>query len=200
MVNYMSRKNPNLLESGTVEIEGQKVPLKKFKAKKNRRIKNARSTITVCPSCLSTMKLNAHGAWECSADKLEIWEKDFVAFSNLGDKEKGEYLQGLSNYSRFIELFDKWKYAIESDQPAEFNCGYTNIVFPMTGTASVRIPDPIVVKRLELKLGRHLTEEELIGESELWSYGGKVLTEWRKKARQIRIPYIVLPSEETVYV
>jgi len=196
----MSRKNPNLIESKTVDIEGQKVPLKKFKAKKNRRMKNGRSTITNCPNCLSSMKLNSHGTWECSGNKLEIWEKDFVAFSKLGDKEKGDYLNGLSNYSRFIELFDRWKYATENDLPEEFNCGYTNIVFPMTGTASVRIPDPLIVKRIELKLGRKLTYEELIGESELWAYGGRVLTEWRKKATQIRIPFIVLPSEETVYV
>ncbi len=200
MVKYMKRKNPNLINAGTVEIAGQQVPLKKFKAKKNKRINNARSTITNCPNCLSSMRLNSHGSWECSADKLTVWEKDFMAFSKLGDKEKGEYLLGLSNYSRFVELFDKWKYSQDNNAPEEFNCGYTNTVYPMIGTATVRIPDPLVVKRIEAKLGRPLTEEELIGESELWLYAGKVLTEWRKKAKQIRIPYIILPSETTVYV
>jgi hypothetical protein len=200
MVNYMKRKSPNLINSSTVEIDGQSVPLKKFKTKKTKRINNARHTLTNCPNCLSSMRLNAHGSWECSADKLNIWEKDFIAFSNLDDKEKGEYLLGLSNYSQFIELFDKWKYSQDNNAPEEFNCGYTNTVYPMLGTASVRIPDPIVVKNIEKKLGRKLTEEELIGESELWSYGGRILTEWRKKAKQIRIPYIILPSETTVYV
>lgn len=196
----MSRKNPNLVKVDTVEIEGQKVPLKKFKAKKDRRKKNARSTITNCPNCLSTMKLNKLGSWECSGDKLTIWDKDFEEFLKLGEKERGDYLNNLSNYSRFVELFDKWKYAKETNAPEEFNCGFINAVFPMTGSASVRIPDPLVVKKLEKKLGRELTYDELIGESELWSYGGRVLTHWRKKAKQIRIPYVVLPSEETVYV
>jgi hypothetical protein len=200
MVNYMKRKISNQIDAGIVEINGQSVPLKKFKAKKNKRMKNVRHTITNCPNCLSSMRLNAHGSWECSADKLNVWEKDFIAFSQLGDKEKGEYLLGLSNYSRFIELFDKWKYSQDNNAPEEFNCGYTNTMYPMIGTASVRIPDPLVVKRIEHKLGRPLTEEELIGESELWAFGGRILTEWRKKAKQIRIPYIILPSETTVYV
>jgi hypothetical protein len=199
MENFLNKKNQNLLETNIVEMEGRKISLKKFKARKEKKKKSARSTTITCPNCLSRLVLNKLGLWECTGDKLEVWKEDFIKFSSMEEKQKGEYLVKLSNYSRFIELFDKWKYSIEVAAPEEFNCGYTNVVFPITGSASVRIPDPLIVKRLEKKLGRKLTEEELIGESELYSYSGRVLTEWRKKAKVIKIPYIILPSEVTVY-
>lgn len=190
----------NLIEETTTEYNSEKVTLKRFKAKEKRRTRNARSTTTTCPNCLSTLKLSKQETWECTGDRLKLWEEQFIFYSKMTTEEKVKYITGLSHYSKFLELHDKWIYATENDLPDEFNCGYTNIIYPPNGTTQVKIPDPLVVKRIEKKLGRKLTEEELLGESDLYWYGGQVLTEWRKRATPIKIPFVILPSEETVYV
>lgn len=190
----------NLIEETTTQIDGETVTLKRFKPKNKKKSKNVRMTVTSCPNCMSSMILNSDGFWECTGSRLRLWEDEFNKFSGLTKEKQVEYLTTLSSYSRFVELYDKWKYSIEVGVPEEFNCGYTNIIYPPNGTVQVRIPDPLFVKRIEKKLGRPLTEEELYGESELYKYGGKILTQWRKKAIPIRIPWIVLPSEETFYL
>lgn len=64
----------------------------------------------------------------------------------------------------------------------------------------MRIPDPSFTKLLEKKLGRPLTEEEKNEESELYFYAGQVLTSYREGAKIIRIPWIILPTESTIYL
>lgn len=64
----------------------------------------------------------------------------------------------------------------------------------------VRIPDPCFTKILEQKLGRKLKEEELYEEEELFFYAGRVLTKYREGAKVIRIPWIILPTEDTIYL
>jgi len=176
------------------------IKVKKLKPKqKKKQFYAARNTITNCPNCLSTMKLDRLGLWECSGDKLKIWEPDFVRYKSMDEQEKLKFLSNLSNSGRFLELYDRWLFAYNSDSAEPFNCGYTNVLFPLTGTAQITIPDPLYTKILEQKLGRPLTEEEIHGESELYSYKNKVLTEWKKGAKLIRIPFIILPNEDTFY-
>jgi len=183
-----------------ITIEGQSYTVKQLKPKpKKRDVYVTRNTTTSCPNCSSTMKLNALGLFECSGDKIRIWEPDFVRYRQMSNEQKVKYLADLSNSSRFLELYDRWDYASSTEGEEEFNCGYTNILFPLTGTSQVRIPDPMFTKILEQKLGRSLTEEEIYGESELWAYQGAILTSWRKNARIVRIPFVILPNEDTIY-
>jgi hypothetical protein len=198
MESFMPKSN--VISETQIDLDGQQVKVKKLKAKAKKRGRNDRSNSLTCPNCLSKLITNSIGVLECTGDRLKLWETEFVKFHKLNGEQKVEFLKTVSANGSFQELYDRWVYAQEQGVPEEFGCGYTNTLFPPMGTVKVRIPDPIVVKRIELKLGRKLTEEELIGESPLFAYQGRVLTEWRKRAKEIRIPYIILPDEEEIYV
>lgn len=197
MESFMPKSN--VISETEVDLAGQKVKVKKLKAKAKKRGRNDRSNSLTCPNCLSKLITNSIGVLECTGDRLKLWEKEFTKFFKLTPEQKTEYLKNVSANGNFQELYDRWVYAQEQNTPEEFGCGYTNTLFPPMGTVKVRIPDPIFVKRIEQKLGRKLTEEELIGESPLYAYAGRVLTEWRKRAKEIRIPYVILPDEEEIY-
>lgn len=195
------KKNKNVISEKTIDINGQQVTLQKFKPKdKKREFHDTRHNTTSCPNCLSRMTLNSLGTWECSGDRLRVWESEFIKYRSLDKEKKLKYITDLSNSSRFLELFDRWEYAYNSDGKEVFGCGYTNILFPLNGSVQVRIPDPSFTKILEQKLGRPLKEEELYEEEELFFYAGRVLTKYREGAKVIRIPWIVLPSESTMYL
>lgn len=190
MVKYMSSK---------LDVNHEGVKIKKLKPKGTKRGRNDRSNSLSCPNCLSKLTTNSYGVLECTGNRLKIWEKEFARFYKLNPEEKVEFLKNVSSNGTFQELYDRWVYASENDKPSEFECGYTNTVFPPNGNVKVRIPDPIFCKRLEKKLGRKLTEEEIMGESPLYFYRGMVLIESRKRAKEIRIPFIILPDEEEIY-
>ncbi len=185
--------------SESSETVDSPVKIKKLKPKNKKRGRNARTNNLSCPNCLSKLKTNAYGLLQCTGDKLKVWEKEFEKFSKLNNEKKVEYLKNVSASGNFEELYDRWVYALQSDPPEEFECGFTNILFPPNGNVKVRIPDPIFCKKIEMKLGRPLTLEEILGEQPLYFYQGQVLTEWRKRAKQIRIPFVILPDEEEIY-
>lgn len=185
--------------SNSPETDITGVKIKKLKPKGKKRGRNDRTNSLSCPNCLSKLVTNSLGLLECTGDRLKIWEKEFERYYRLDDVKKVEFLKNVSANGNFQELYDRWVYARENELPNEFDCGYSNILFPPSGNVKVRIPDPIFCKRIEQKLGRKLTEEELFGESPLYQYGGRILTEWRKRAKEIRIPFIILPDEQEIY-
>lgn len=188
-----------IVKRRTEIIDGQSVTVSTVKPKERKVTKYVDRTNTTCPNCQSLLKLNEHGQFECSGNKLRVWEKEFVAYYRATDIEKEEILSKFSNTSIFGELYDRWKYNRENEEEM-FDCGYTNEIFPLLSESKETIPDPLVVKRIEAKLGRELTLDELLGEVELFSYKGSIFTEWRPKARTVKIPWIVLPSENEVSV
>lgn len=185
--------------SSKQDVTHEGVKIKKLKPKGKKRGRNDRTNSLSCPNCLSKLVTNSLGLLECTGDRLKIWEKEFERYYKLDAEKKIEFLKNVSANGNFQELYDRWVYARENEAPEEFDCGYSNVLFPPSGNVKVRIPDPIFVKRLEVKLGRKLTEEEIFGESPLYFYAGRVLTEWRKRAKEIRIPFIILPDEEEIY-
>lgn len=188
-------------EKTETQSDGSKIKIQQLKPRLKKQVNYvARHTITSCPNCLSSMILDESKNWKCTGNKLQLWESDFVKFKKMNDSEKIKYIEDLSNYSRFLELFDRWEYALESNGEEQFDCGYTNTLFSPNGSVQVRIPDPLVCRRIEDKLGRPLTEEEHHEESELFFYAGQVLTKYREGAKVIRIPWIILPSETTIYL
>ncbi len=192
MVNCMPKRKP--ISKKQVDVAGEKVTVHTYEYSKKKEMRNARSNTSSCPNCLSTLKTNDSGFLYCTGNKLIIWEKDFAKYHAMKDIEKAKYLSKISNTSKFEELYDYWRYAFENNDPAQFDCGYTNNVSLPIGSSKSRIPDPIVCKRLETSLGRKLTEEELYGESPLYSYRGKILTEYKKRAKEVKIPWILLPD------
>lgn len=189
----------SIVSETEINLEGQKVKVKKLKAKAKKRGRNDRTNSLSCPNCLSKLVTNSYGILECTGDRLKIWQKEFEKYHKLTPEQKVEFLKNVSANGNFQELYDRWVYAQQQETPEDLDCGFTNTLFPPNGNVKVRIPDPIFVKRLEQKLGRKLTEEEIFGESPLYFYAGRVLTEWRKRAKEIRIPFIILPDEEEIY-
>lgn len=193
----MSKK---IVKTRKETINGEQVTVKIIEPKQRKVSRYVDRSTTDCPYCKSTLVLNSYGKWECTGDKLKIWANDFYKYYRATEKEREHILSKFSNVSRFLELYDRWAYDIITEGEATYDCGYTNEIFPLIATCQEKIPDPLVTKRIEKKLGRKLTLEELLGEHELYAYGGRILTEWRKNAKQIRIPWIILPAEVEVSV
>ena len=193
----MSKMRNKTIESQRlVDIGGKTVKVTKLKPKRNRSKKYARHTVTSCPNCLSTLKLNEVGVWDCTGDRLQIWVSEFEKFDRSTESQKKEYLLNLSESNRFLDLYSKWKFQDESGNRPNFNCGYTNEVYPPMSKIKTRIPDPAFCKSLERRLGRELTEEEKANEVEIWEWQGIVSTEKRAGAKKIRIPWITLPEDD----
>jgi hypothetical protein len=197
----LRKRAKSVSEREETQADGSKLKIRQVKPRDKKKVNYvARHTVTSCPNCLSTMILDEAKVFKCTGNKLQLWESDFARYNKMSDKDKTKYITELSNYSRFLELYDRWEYALKSDGEEKFDCGYTNILFPPNGNSQVRIPDPSFTKILEKKLGRPLTEEEKHEESELFFYAGRVLTTYKEGAKLIRIPWLILPSEVTIYL
>jgi len=190
-----------VISTFTIVIEGKEITSKKFEFKKNK--KNSYKSInsgSSCPNCFSKLKVDSEGHLYCTGDRLIYWESEFISYKNMNDKQKIKYLDGLGNNSRFLELYQGWECALNSNGEEIFTCGYTNKIFPLLGNADVRIPDPLFVKTIESKLGRKLTEEELHEEQLIYFYAGNVYDKFKEGAKVLRIPWVIIPKETTIYL
>lgn len=174
--------------------EGQQVTVHKIKAKDKKVINNTRSNFSNCPNCLSKMILDENGLQKCSGDRLVTWELEFDKFNALDKSAQGEYLKNISFNSTFMELYDRWVYA-KSNPDDPFSCGFTNHIFFPIPSCTVIIPDPAQVSRIEKKLGRKLTEEEVLGEKELFEFQGSIFEKYRKGARTVKISMLRFPED-----
>jgi hypothetical protein len=188
------KKNKNIINEYEDDYNGQKVIVHKFKSKKNKIVNITRSNFAVCPNCLSKMVLDNKGFQQCSGDRLVTWVKEFQTFKDLDDIKKVNYIKNLSHDSMFLELYDRWHYS-QSNPEDIFNCGYTNQIFLPIPNCSVIIPDPTQIKRIEKKLGRKLTEEEIFGEKELFAHRGGIFEEYRDGARIVKISLLRFPED-----
>lgn len=189
----MSKKD--IIAEFDIVYNGQTVTVKKFKPKEKRTNYNGARRVSVCPICMSLLKVNAAGLWECTGDRLKIWETEFEKYSAMSDLDKIDYLKNMSVDNMFLELYDKWAYAKAENKPEEYNCGYTNKIVLPIGTNRVKIPDPVRVKFIETSLKRKLTEEELYGEDELWIFRGQVSKNYKKGSKKVTISIITLPDD-----
>jgi len=188
-------KKNKILETIESEYKGQKITVKVLKPKEHRVVRSTKRKITSCPNCMSNLILDEVGLWKCTGDKLKVWEVEFYRYHRAKDKLKVEILTNFSDSGMFLELYDRWAYSQVENEPEEYNCGYTNKTYPPVNHVKVSIPDPIFCGRIEKKLGRKLTEEELLGEHELFFFGGQVLTKYRKGAKRVKIPFIIFPDD-----
>lgn len=190
----MKKKNRNVIKEYESEYEGKKITVQKIKPKGRKAINNARSNFISCPNCLSKITLDSNGLQKCSGDRLQVWEKEFSNYEKLDDSKKLEYLKKISFNSTFMELYDRWTYAkVNPEDP--FNCGFTNKIFFPIPSCSIIIPDPAQTNKIEKKLGRKLTEEEIFGEKELFAYKGGVFEQYRDGAKTIKITLLRFPED-----
>lgn len=177
------KKNPN--QNG--------IKIKKIKPKKKAVIRSYKRIYKICPNCMSTLTFNEVGTIECSGDRLELWNSEFLNFNQLSEDKKGEYLVKFSNPDMFIDLYDKWSY-IENGKRIRFECGYSNKLFNPISRFRTTLPDPILVNKIEKSIGRLLTEEEKYGEKEIWKEGNSYFTNYKSGRKKVKIPQIVFPD------
>lgn len=189
----MSKRN--LISEYQTDVCGQRVTVKVFKPKDKKAASYGRSNVTTCPNCLSQLKLNESGVAYCTGDKLDFWLQEFNKFEVMTDEQKVNYIQSISDYSEFINLYDRWKWVNESETKEIYNCGYTNKIFLPMPPSSIIIPDPVKVAHVQHKLGRTLTEEEMFGEAELWEFGGSINEKYRNGARKVKIALVRFPQD-----
>lgn len=188
------KKDKNVINEYEDYYNGQVVTVHRLKSKDKKVVNTTRNVLINCPNCLSKIQLDQFGLYKCSGDRLTQWEKEFEQFSSLLDVKKAEFLKNISFDSMFLELYDRWIYS-KSNPEDPFGCGFTNQIFLPIPSCSVTIPDPAQVKRIEKKLKRRLTEEEIFGEKELFEYRGSVFSEYRTGAKIVKISLIRFPED-----
>lgn len=116
---------------------------------------NYRSVSNLCPNCFSTLNQDITGALSCSGDRMKAWQEEITKFKALTEDDKDNYLTKFDNPSKFLELVN----SINGQ-----DCGFSTKISHVVPSQTVRIPDPVAVKRLERTLQRVLMEEELYEE------------------------------------
>ena len=168
--------------------------IQKVKAKGIKKGKTYRITNKVCPSCMSTLKLTELGIWECTQDRLKLWEKEFVKFSQLSVVLQQEHLINFSHPDKFVELYEKWSFKDDLGLRSRFECDYSNKLFNPISRFRTIIPDPALVRTIECSLGRKLTNEEKIGEIEIWREGRSYFDTYKKGRYKVKIPQLTFPD------
>lgn len=188
------KKNKNVISEYQDYYNGQLVTVHKFKPKDKKTVNTTRNILVNCPNCLSRIELDSFNSYKCSGDRLVQWHKEFEVFESLDDSKKLQFLKNISFDSMFLELYDRWIYSKRNPEEP-FDCGFTNQIFLPIPSCSITIPDPAQVKRIEKKLRRKLTEEEIFGEKELFEYRGSVFEHYRNGAKAIKISLIRFPED-----
>lgn len=177
------------------EINGQQVTVKVLKPHKKAKNFNKKRATAKCPECGSNLYVDEVGALDCDGSLLKTWENLCKVYHEADDQAKDQIMNTLSDKDKFQELYWRWAVSIESGGTGLTHCGYTNRLYPPIASNKSRLPDPLFTKRIERQLGRNLTEEEILGEVDLWYYKGQYLTKWRKNAKKVVIPIITIPDE-----
>jgi len=116
---------------------------------------NLKSISNLCPNCFSTLVKNEDGDIECSGDKLKFWKDEVALYKKMNVEQQKIYLESLENANEFLRL------AAAVETAEALDCGYSANLVSIIPNYSTRIPDPMAVNKLERKLKRLLTEEEL---------------------------------------
>jgi hypothetical protein len=156
---------------------------------------NYRNIDNICPDCLSTLVLGNKGHFECSGDRLKLWETEFINYSKLDELQQNQFLIQFEDPNLFLYLYNKWEFKDQNGNRPYFICDYSNSINTMNIRASVIIPDPIMTKIIEKRLGRPLTEEEKRGEKSIWTKEGNYYTKYKKGRSKVNIPLITYPEE-----
>ena len=170
------------------------IDIKILKSKKEKVYNNAPDFSTTCPYCFSALIKNDVGVFECSGDKLAIWEKDFLKYHSLSEEKKKEYLKTISYIDLFEELYQKWNFIDESGKRVNFTCEYSNKLFNPIAKIKTQMPDPCLVRIIEESLNRKLTEEEKAGEMEIFKEGKKYFADWKRGRTKVKIPILEFPD------
>lgn len=167
----------------------EKINVLKLKPKRAKpRKSNAHNTYTNCSDCLSLLKINKEGKWECTGDRLETWKEEFKKYKNLSIDNKNKYLQTLTNKSKFLELYNSWI-------GGKLECNFNSRIYSNNHSYSQEIPDPMFVGKIERSLGRELTDEEKYGEIPIYKVGSSYTDSFEEGASLIEIPIILFPEE-----
>lgn len=189
------KKKKNLIKQYTTKYDNKEVTVNVLKFIDKKEVNNARNQSLTCPNCLSKLTLDQKNNLKCSGNHLNIWEEQFKKYHDLDQIKKDDFLKSISYDSMFMDLYDRWAYSINVNKPEEFNCGYTNKIFLPVPSCQVIIPDPIQVKIIENNIGRKLTEQEILGEKELYYNKGIITEDFIETSKKIKIRLLRFPED-----
>lgn len=187
-------KNERKFEKYKEFNQEKDLKIKHFSPKKPKSPKNNyRQKNTICPYCLSTLVLNTVKTWECTGDRLKLWETEFLKYNQLSIEEKTNYMLNFSHPGLFLDLYEKWNY-IEDGRRVRFSCEYSNKIFNPISRFRTTLYDPIMVKCIEKSLGRKLLLEEKEGEVDLYREGRTFFKDFKRGRVKVKIPQITYPD------
>lgn len=164
----MNRIKRNTISKKTIKTNNKEVTVTKLKTKNPRKHHRVRKISTQCPVCMSTLVLGSLSKWECTGDRLSIWVPYFIEYEKLKEVDKISFLKKISDKDRFFELYYKWAYLDKAGERTNFTCGYTPQLHTPVAKLKTSAPNLTLVPVIEKKLGRKLTELELLGEKPVW--------------------------------
>lgn len=139
----------------------------------------------LCPNCMSKLKL-VDGDYECTGDRLQIWQEEFKKFDMMNLKEKKGYLDDISDQDRFFKMYQS---------KDNLSCGYSTYRTPILPSYTENIADPLVVGRIERSLGRLLTEKELEEDFKFYRNENNFRLKPTYGYEEFKIPRILFPDE-----
>ena len=167
--------------------QAKKITVSSLKPRPHKATKHARTTAFDCPYCLSKLIVR-NNQLACSGSQLNLWKKEFSAYSHLEPKRQEEYLAHISNKSQFLSLYELWL-------NGSLACDFTTKVYNPTPDFKIDIPDPMFIKKIEASLKRPLFENEKHGLDPLWEKNGNYYDEYQEGAEQVEIPLVSFPDE-----
>jgi hypothetical protein len=197
LVNDLIEKNTeSYSKSNSINNQSneEEINVKKIKSKNPKPTNNYRNLINTCPYCLSKLVTNEFNILECSGDKIKIWEKTFIDYEKMNDKDRKEFIKKFSDISMFNELYERWSYKDEKGMRQGLSCIFTSRLFNPISRIRSTLYDPILVGAIERSLGRSLSDKELSGEVEIWKEKNSYFSDYKKGRKLVRVPELIFPD------
>lgn len=129
---------------------------------------NKRVVVHLCPGCLSSLRFNSDGSYDCTGDRFDYWRSEFKKYDEMNQQQKLKYAEEFQDFDKFVDLYSRKE---------DLTCEHSGKIWKLGFAQKCEIPDPIQVKWLERQLNRKLTEEELHGEEPVFLNNKAVVVE-----------------------
>lgn len=139
----------------------------------------------LCPNCMSTLEVKS-GKYICTGDVLNYWRQELEKYDNMKDDEKQIYFNSVSDKEVFSNILSNRE---------SLNCSYSSNLTSIMTDNNMLVPDPLVVSKIELKLGRRLTEEELVEDKAFYRSGSNISLQKVEGFEEFKIPFIRFPED-----
>ena len=151
-----------------------------MRLKKKKRIINH-----LCPNCMSTLVLES-SRYVCTGNRYTYWLQEFKHYDSLSENEKESYLDTIADVDIFFEMYKS------KDSP---DCGFSTKLSNIIPNNTIRIPDPMVIGKIELNFCRKLTDKELEEGFLFYRKGKSFCVEPKVGYVEFTVPFVRFPDD-----